>query len=93
MDLGVSTLLLGFPWRILEPWREKCGERFPGMRPGGYPETSEGNWNSWSHGALRLRVRPVLEPWKEGSYYLGLYKHVGNESPLVRVLLRFGTLA
>jgi hypothetical protein len=62
------------------------------MRLGGYLETSEGSWNSWSHGAPRLPVWPVLEPWKEGAYYLGLYMHVGNERPLVGVLLRFGTL-
>jgi hypothetical protein len=54
VDLCVCTLLLGLPWGRLEPWREKCGDRFPGMRPGGYLESSEGSWNSRSHGALRL---------------------------------------
>jgi hypothetical protein len=62
----VCTLLLGFPWRRLEPWREKCGDRFPGMRPGGYLETFEGSWNSWNHGALRLPVRPVVEAQGKG---------------------------
>jgi hypothetical protein len=62
MDLGVCTLILGFPWRRLDPWREKCGDRFPGMRPEGYLETCKGSWNSWSHGALRLLVRSMLEP-------------------------------
>ena len=42
MDLDVCTLLLGLPWRRIEPWREKCGDRFPGLRPRGYLETSEG---------------------------------------------------
>jgi hypothetical protein len=104
VDLGVCTLLLGLPWRRLEPWRDKCGDRFHGMRPGGYLETSECSWNSWSHGSLRLTVRPVLDPKRgrgaaegllsrEGAHYLGLYMHVGNERPLVGVLLRFGTLA
>jgi hypothetical protein len=64
MDLGVCTLLLGFPWKRMEPWREKCGDRFLSMRPGGYLETFEGSWNSWSHSTLRLHVRPVMEPWK-----------------------------
>ena len=89
----MCTLLLGLPWRRLDPWREKCGDRFPSMRPGGYLETSEGSWNSWSHGVLRLPVRPMLGPWKEGAHYLGLYRNVGNERLLVGVLLRFGTLA
>jgi hypothetical protein len=93
MDLGVCTLLLRFPWRRLETWREKCGDRFPSMRPRGYMETSEGSWNSWRHDALRLPILPVLELWKEGAYYLGLYRHAGNERSLVGVLLRFGTLS
>jgi hypothetical protein len=29
--MGVCTLLLGFPWESLEPWREKCGDRFPSV--------------------------------------------------------------
>jgi hypothetical protein len=77
----------------LEPWREKCGDRFPGMRLGGCLEISEVSWNSWTHDALRIHFWPVLVPWKEGAYYLRLYKHVGNERPLVGVLLRFGILA
>jgi hypothetical protein len=28
-------------------------------------ETFDGSWNSWSHGALRILVRPVAKP-KEG---------------------------
>jgi hypothetical protein len=63
------------------------------MRLGGYLETSDGSWNLWSHAALRLQVRPVLDPWKEGAYYLGLYRHMGNERPLVGLLLRLHTLA
>jgi hypothetical protein len=86
----VCTLLLGFPWRRLEPWREKCGDRFPSMRPGGYLETSEGSWNSWSHNALRLLVglcwspgRVVVQPEgpgaEKGAHYLGLCRLMGNE--------------
>jgi hypothetical protein len=37
---------------------------FPGVGPGGYLDTSEGNWNSWSHNAMRLHGQPMLEPWK-----------------------------
>jgi len=43
VDLHVCTLILGFPWRRLDPWREKCGDRFLGVRPGGYLETFEGS--------------------------------------------------
>jgi hypothetical protein len=39
-------------------------ELFLGLGLGGYLETSEGRWNSWSHSVMRLLGRSVLEPWK-----------------------------
>jgi hypothetical protein len=39
----VCTLLLGLPQRRLEPWMNKCGDTFPGMRPDEYLETFEGS--------------------------------------------------
>jgi hypothetical protein len=38
------------------------GNVFPGVRLGGYLDTFEGNWNSWSHNDLRLLIQHVLEP-------------------------------
>jgi hypothetical protein len=62
-----------------------------GVKPGGCLETPECNWSSWSHNALRLPGRPVLEPWKgsgtnlrdcgveKGVHFLGLCRLMGNE--------------
>jgi hypothetical protein len=64
VDLGVCILLLRFPWERLELYREKCGDKFRGVGPRGYLETFEGKWNFWSHNAMRILGRPMMEPWK-----------------------------
>ena len=44
-------------------------------------------------GVRRGRVASKGMLRKQGAHYLGLYMNVGNERPLVGVMVRFGTLA